>query len=102
MAINNVLLGMTAFYNPHPGGSGDVQTRTEYYLDYLRDFSLQKYTAEATGQFIQRASSDQVAAVGRLGAQFQSSIAAQTSQITSGIAAQTGQITSALNAASPC
>ena len=97
MAINNVLLGMTAFYNPHPGGSGDVQTRTEYYLDYLRDFSLQKYTAEATGQFIQRASSDQVAAVGRLGAQFQSSIAAQTSQITSGIAAQTSQITSALS-----
>ena len=98
MAINNVLLGMTAFYNPHPGGSGDVQTRTEYYLDYLRDFSLQKYTAEATGQFIQRASSDQVAAVGRLGAQFQSSIAAQTSQITSGIAAQTGQITSGIAA----
>ena len=98
MAINNVLLGMTAFYNPHPGGSGDVQTRTEYYLDYLRDFSLQKYTAEATGQFIQRASSDQVAAVGRLGAQFQSSIAAQTSQITTGIAALTRQITSGIAA----
>ena len=95
--FHNALFGLTAFYNPHPGGSGDVQTRTEYYLDYLRDATLHKYTAEATGQFIQRASRDQVAAVGRLGAQFQSSIAAQTGQITAGIAAQTGQITSALS-----
>ena len=98
MANINALIGLTSFYNPHPAGSVSEQTHTEYYVDYLRDFSLQKYTSDAVGTFVQRASASQVSAMERLGSQFQSSIAAQTSGITSAIAGQTSGIIQAIGA----
>ena len=79
------MLGLTAFYNPHPAGSGSDQTRTGYWCDYLRDATLQKFTADAVGSYVQRASAAQVKAIEQLGLQFQSSISRLTSTISSGL-----------------
>ena len=91
--IHNMVLGMAAFYNPHPAGSGGEQTRTGYYLDYLRDATLHKYTADAVGSFVQRASAEQVKAIGQLGDRFQSVIGTQTAKLSSAIGGQTAQLT---------
>ena len=102
MPINNALIGLTSFYNPHPGGAEHVQTRTEYYVDYLRDATLAKYTADAVGQFVQRASTSQVAAMQRLGSQFESSIARQTAQISSALSAGFSMLNDRLGALEEC